>query len=81
MKTEKQQQPVETVLERPDLLIGPQTGNIGLAKGREMLYVKIKNCRAPGFHKVGNQVPVIDAVPYTGPIDDEMMANILMFGG
>ena len=74
-------QPVESVLERPDLVIGPRTGNIGLVKGTAAVYVKIVD---PGYSyvkKVGDWTPLLDAVPYTGPIDAEMMANILIYGG
>jgi hypothetical protein len=73
----------ETVLERPPLVVGPLTGNIGLLKGTHYIYIKI-NCVFNDLYDVyfvGNRRKVRDMVEYIGPIDDEMMANILIYGG
>ena len=87
------QAPKETVLERPDLWIGTNTLNIFLIKGEYNIYVRIGALAHIGnYSDMGGRVPRVgdkrhrgvfgnDMLPYTGPIDDEMMANILMFGG
>jgi hypothetical protein len=89
-KTDKNPAPVETVLERPPLFVimwfreGEPTGLDGVwfFNGTEKIVVKEATpLRNPTFCAGYRQAGPPRGPSYTGPIDDEMMANILIYGG
>jgi hypothetical protein len=75
---------VEKVLERPPLIIGPDSGNIWLLRGSIGVLIKLVKV-TDSRHRIGMSWPRNlfrdPEIEYTGPIDDEMMANILIYGG
>ena len=81
--------PNETPEQRPDLYyvrgsIDRQVySGVLLNRGNNCVLIK-ENAEFIHNNHVGYVVPhgpYADSVKYTGPIDDEMMANILIYGG
>jgi hypothetical protein len=87
-------QAIEVVLERPNLYVAMlqslgeiigQTDGVFLFRGTDRVLVRcITTCpwilperRQVGYVRQGSP----GGPQYTGPIDDEMMANILIYGG
>lgn len=88
-KIKPNQAPMETELPRPELYIGTRTGNVFLVRGDMRAYVKSCQiaCSQTGYvYPLGVWIPSAPFIygymhDYTGPIDDSMMAWILMAGG
>lgn len=79
----------ETELPRPELYRSYKTGNIVLRKENEVIYIKvvsdipdstgkIRYYPVPGAKRVFKECS--DLVYYSGPIDDGMIVNLLIFG-
>lgn len=79
----------ETVLPRPKLFIGIVTNNVGLVKDGLFIYMKvmtdipdstgkIRYYPTPGAKRVFKECK--DLVEYIGPLDDEIIKNLLIYG-
>ncbi len=89
-KNKKVKRMLEVVLPRPELFIGAKSHNILLRKGTLVVYVKIVNSDPDLVYERVKWYPMLgakrqfkeckDLVEYMGPIDDDMLANILIFG-
>lgn len=77
----------ETPAPMPEVWIGPATKNLFLIRDGFVVYVKIVTpaCKLTGHvYKIGPDLPISGysgrRQVYTGPIDDETLANILIYG-
>jgi hypothetical protein len=81
----------EKILPRPDLWVGYRTGNVLLRVGTEVVYVKVvsdtpdkrdgkvRYFPVPGARR--NFRECLDLKVYDGPLDDQIIVNLLVYGG